>query len=246
MKTFKNLLLFFFVLVVGVSSEAALVLPVVADSNISAPAKSHLVKAAFINGVWIPVIDLPEIEITGNSSGNIILKGIIRDGEVIALIDLPVVEIAGERVHNFITESHHVIGYEPIYNIPVIEISADFPVQSLVQGVLVDNGIVTIVNLPEIIISETRIQETNFVVENIRFFDRNSGTNYSFDTKLNNELLTTLIQAHPARIGLENYTISISNCVIKQHGKKVCEMVINMGNMAADGIRENLIQAITR
>ena len=135
------------VLIVAWSSSLTAAIPVLNDAGSSA-GQNELVRAKMIAGVWMPVVDLPEVEIVANRFQGAILKGHLYVNEVIAEVNLPEVVIQAKSAHltnsgpNVISDS----------NLPIIEITAAFPQTILTHAENSENGLIAVVQLPEVII----------------------------------------------------------------------------------------------
>ena len=111
---------------------------------------SNLVKATRVHGEWIPVVDLPLIEITGLKKESTIVGMIPGKNRVYA--NLPMIEIKAEslvpgKIKTGCRNGDALI----LADLPVIEVVADFPANRLLSTVTAEN--IPVVTLPEIVVS---------------------------------------------------------------------------------------------
>src|SRR5688572_10174626 len=97
MKTFSTLLITILSLVIIYTATAAVMVPASVSVPDFAAGTSRLVKAVKYNGVYVPVVQLPEVEIIGKRPETVILKGNRTKGSLMVEVNLPVVEIYANR-----------------------------------------------------------------------------------------------------------------------------------------------------
>lgn len=142
------------ILTVAWSSSLTAAIPVLNDAGSSA-GQNELVRAKLIDGVWMPVVDLPEVEISASRIGATVLKVQIHGNEFVAQVNLPEVVIEAESMRLLNTGSDIISDN----NLPVIEITASLPTELLKTAALSDNGIIAVIRLPEVTIEGNRENE---------------------------------------------------------------------------------------
>lgn len=246
MKTFKNLLSIVFVLTFTLTAYSALVVPATPEAGTSSEFSGQLVKATFLNGEWIPVVDLPEVEITATRNGASVHKGVIRHGEVIAEVELPAVEITGVRIHDNSQMAAEEKSYERIYDIPVIEIESTFPLNRLSQAEQTDDVIMAVINLDEVTISFAKNESKNEVEPYTFAISTESGNNYLAASVVNADILTDLSHDLQGDQIYKYYSIAVDNCIVTEQRQKICNLIVKMSNTAMEGMKANILNAISK
>jgi len=149
-------------LTVAWSSSLTAAIPDMNDAGNSA-GQNEVVKAKMIDGVWMPVVDLPEIEITASRFGGTIYKGTLNGNGLLVQINLPEVVIEGKSM-TVINSGKDVISDS---NLPVIEIFGQFPVSELTPGEVSESGIMAIIELPEVVIEGNSGLPADFYTPNV-------------------------------------------------------------------------------
>ncbi len=149
MKTFKILAALILFLTLSATINASVMSPE-AVPGVIFEEKNNIVKTVIRNGVYIPVVELPVIEITGKKKSP--LTGIVKINGINRLVvTLPEVEISftnpGVKQVRAFYRNGEIIA---TINLPVIEIRSDFSYKNLVNSVEINNQLIPIVNLPEI------------------------------------------------------------------------------------------------
>ena len=159
MNTFKIICL----LLVCLFQYSLAVVPSSFQPGVKSPSEtSNLVKAVRFNGKWIPVVDLPVIEITALKKSHTVL-GITPGKPAVLQANLPQVEITATAV----TTGRQRTGCSNegaviMADLPVIEVVADFPESNLIAT---STGNIPVVTLPEITISGTPQGQLTAAVE---------------------------------------------------------------------------------
>lgn len=212
-------------------------------TGLNEPVQSYgtMVKAILDNGNYIPVVDLPEVEIIASRLTPRYVKGVIQHGEIMALVELPVVEISVSKLRQ--VENNKAFDYEAIYDIPVIEIEGTFPSQNLIKGKLDHEESIAVVNLPEV----TIVVDKTATADWITAFQGTSG-------KLNNQPGTLQITHPDVKLIIEQFnsvnkqladvSISLENCIMNNEHTFICEFVSDAGEAAAAGLRKGILKLI--
>lgn len=128
------------------------------DPVFDTQAEGTLTRATWYHGELIPVIDLPEVEITGSLKKDQIIGAIIREDEIIILANLPEVEIKALKTINqkykaLLKDGEVMV----VTDLPLVEITSTFPESKLVPAFR--NGsasdLVLVVWLPELVVTGT-------------------------------------------------------------------------------------------
>ncbi len=232
MKTFRMLLASFLTLVLIQSVSAAVMTP----SRESVPgienskSETSVVKAILYKGIYIPVVDLPEVEIISTHPGSVLSSGILHNGTYILVVNLPVVEITGEQSGMRKLPAYIVNGEViAIADLPMIEIESALPLNHLVIATAINGNLLPVVELPEIVI-----------------FPTTSGDYLIATTTIDGKLLPRVdlpvieitsslsIFSNPSREyafennNLEWIYISLKNCGINHENKIICEITSKM------------------
>lgn len=165
MKTFRILFVTILSLVLIQRVTAAVTTPAQETSPVvsRADAKGNMIKAVLHNGDYIPLVDLPLIEIVSTKPGSALLGTISAKGNYLVEIDLPEIEISATQTgatkyRSFIKNGETIV----ISNLPLVEIGASFPYNNLTSAIIKDFSTMPVVNLPEITISSSHFD--NFLV----------------------------------------------------------------------------------
>lgn len=117
-----------------------------------------LTKSTWYQGELIPVVDLPEVEITGSMKKDHVIGAIIREDEIVILANLPEVEIKALKTINqkykAILKDGEVM---VVTDLPLVEITSSFPESNLVPAFRngSTNDLVLVVWLPELVVTGT-------------------------------------------------------------------------------------------
>jgi hypothetical protein len=84
---------------------------------------------AFHDGTWIPVVQLPVVTIEAEAMP--VKRARWNDGHPVIVADLPLVEITAQRSGSESLQVAEGTGIQLVVYLPVVEISAEFPVESL-------------------------------------------------------------------------------------------------------------------
>jgi hypothetical protein len=239
MKTFKILLPLILLIGFTLATTAALEVPKPKTTTI----ESICVKAVYSGGTYIPVVDLPEIEIVGFHSSTV-LHAEISNGKILPTVNLPVVEISGKRVMNQNIQSTSE-NSETIHDIPVIEVIAQLPLKKLVHTTVTGDNYMATINLPEIIISVSKDLTAEISYKYSPFFTNNQSQNNFTNTTISPELINALVNLYPADYATKFYSISTAECLITENRQKVCELVVKLGDNAVEQLRTTVIKIIT-
>jgi hypothetical protein len=114
----------------------------------------ELVKATFYNGILIPVVDLPQVEIIDVRQGTQILKGNLKNGQLVLEVNLPSVEISANRTgSNTLRGEIRNGSFVGIVELPVIEIVSAMPLNKMTPVTQYALMSVPVIELKEIIIT---------------------------------------------------------------------------------------------
>jgi len=144
MKTLKNLTTLLLMLSFFSWGVAAVAIP--ENSN-----GGQMVKAVIYQGELIPVVDLPEVEISAPRNAATLLPAYYINGSLVAIANLPVVEITAERMVSTKFRAVQINGETlAVVNLPLIEIVSDLPENGLIALKVRNEGNqpVPTVNLP--------------------------------------------------------------------------------------------------
>lgn len=225
MKTFKILTVTILFLMLSAKMNASIM------NTESVPAiifeeRNHIVKTINRNGVFIPVVDLPVVEITGSKSTSGISGTVKVNGIQRVVVTLPEVEISsvlpGKKQVRALNNNGEVVA---VITLPVINISSEFPVSKLVNVVEYNNNLIPVVNLPEIhiisasseILVSVRFAENQLLPQvNLPEIEISSYKSWVFND-IENEFTFK-------NDDLEWIYISLKNCGITNENKIICEV----------------------
>jgi len=187
----------------------------------------NLIKAINYNGVYIPVVDLPLVEIVSTKPGSHILGTVIKNGNYLVEINLPEIEITatqtGERKVRAIMRNGETL---VISDLPMIEINSDFPYNHMLT--VSDNEVtmLPVVNLPEVMISaitQNNIliavkMEDGILIPYVELPVINIRPEFTFMSKPETHEIAL------ANKDLEWIYISLKNCGITPDNKIICEI----------------------
>jgi hypothetical protein len=126
MKTLKNLTSLMLMLSFFTCGIAAVAIPENGNGG-------QVVKAVLYQGELIPVVDLPEVEISASRSSSTLLPAYYINGTMVAMANLPVVEITAERMTSSKMRAVQINGETlAVVNLPLIEIVSDLPANGLI------------------------------------------------------------------------------------------------------------------
>lgn len=107
------------------------------------------VKAQWVNGTLMPVVDLPAVEITAPREKGVMVKGKIRNGEILIESELPEVEIIGVNPNHHNNPMNPDLMADP--NLQIVEIQSTMPVKKMMSGRIDNEGQpVAIATLPQV------------------------------------------------------------------------------------------------
>lgn len=110
------------------------------------------VKAQWVNGILMPVVDLPEVEITASRKEGRLVKGKIHNGELLIESELPEVEIIGLNPKNHGKPGNSDLMADP--NLPMVEVQSTIPQEKMISGRIdVDGQPLATATLPVVEIS---------------------------------------------------------------------------------------------
>ena len=247
MKTFRILFVTFLSLVFFTSVIAAV--PAPAQESVPSLKRGmkagNLIKAVDHNGAYIPVVDLPLIEIVSTKTGSQVVKTIHENGKLLVEINLPEIEITAtqygaRKMRSYIQNGEIVI----ISDLPMIEIGATFPYNNLISTVENKATSIPVVNLPEIAITPS--PSDNFIVAarfkngmlipyiNLPVIEISAA--YSWLPVVSSEKFAFDDQE------IEWIYISLKNCGITAENKIVCEVATQISS--SDAIRTETIRLL--
>ncbi|MDQ3051396.1 MAG: hypothetical protein M3Q95_10965 [Bacteroidota bacterium] len=228
MKTFRMLLASFLTLVLIQAVSAAVMTPSVDSVPTIENSKSEnsIVKAVLYNGNYIPVVDLPQVEIISTHPGSIISSGILSNGSYLLVVNLPVIEIIGEQTGMRKLPAYVLNGEViAIADLPLIEIESTLPINHLVIAGNNEGSFIPMVNLPEIVIfpsssgnylmAATSFEGKLIPVVDLPLIEINNGFRlFSYPTR----------EYAFEKNNLEWIYISLKNCGITPENKIICEV----------------------
>lgn len=155
MKTLKNLTTLVLLLSLFTSGIAAVAIPENGNGG-------QMVKAVMYQGELIPVVDLPEVEISAPRTMATLLPAYYINGNMVAMANLPVVEITAERMASSKMTAVQINGETlAVVNLPLIEIISDLPANGLIALNLRNQTrqLIPTVNLPMVEIRPSTSKE---------------------------------------------------------------------------------------
>lgn len=121
----------------------------------------------------IPLVELQEVVITAEKSGNkYYVKTVAYNGELIPLVDLPEVVITAERINAKVVAilmSNN--GAVPVVELPEVIITASCPENKMLSVVTINNQFMAVVNLPVVEISAEKPEAV--LTDNADFLETN-------------------------------------------------------------------------
>jgi hypothetical protein len=220
-------------LTVAWSSSLTAAIPDMNDAGNSA-GQNEVVKAKMIDGVWMPVVDLPEIEITASRFGGTIYKGTLNVNGLLVQINLPEVVIEGKSL-TVINSGKEVISDS---NLPVIEICAPMPVSELTPIEVTESGLIAKIELPEVVIEGNSGFPSDF---NILKLADILEKGLAFNLNENDYRLVEKI-SHPFP---ESILITAKQCFRQEGQKLVCNVsVMVTSKMNDSGVSEKILRMI--
>lgn len=107
------------------------------------------VKAQWVNGTLMPVVNLPAIEISAPRTEGVMVKGKIHNGEILIESELPEVEIIGSNPNFHDRPINSDLMVDP--NLPIVEIQSTLPLKEMKSGRVDNEGQpMAIATLPQI------------------------------------------------------------------------------------------------
>lgn len=237
MKTFRITSVVAILMVVLQLANAAVSVPLVNTQNENNSNQGFLVKAIFTNGEYLPVVDLPEVEIIAARYNYQYVKGKIVDGQVVAVVDLPSIEISVSSLSQ--STNTYATHFEPIYDIPVIEITDYLPNTSIVSGIISENISMPVVDLPEITIYTDNIGQQEWLAF---LNDTDNNTNLLAVSNPSNNLV--IKQLSLTNEQFNNVIIDIHNCVAVNTKTIVCEFVSESGVYTTQKIKNGFLKVV--
>lgn len=232
MKTFIQQLTILMVSVMWSFSLHAAI-PVVNDAG-STAGPNELVRAKMIDGIWMPIVDLPEVEISASRLDGAIYKGYIINNQVIAQAGLPEVVIEA-RSSEKPSENPDIIGDS---NLPLIEITASFPEHVLTEALRFDNKLMAVVQLPEIIIDGNSDIDTHMLFPELAGMIENVSVTEASDNGSG-------IQVHFTPEMFENILMTAQRCVRLEEEKLICDVSMMItSNEEEPVIREKIFRLV--
>ena len=205
-------------------SSAAILVPTPGQVIDNKKIQGELVKAVLYNGMLIPVVDLPQVEIIEVKQGTQILKGSIKNGELVLEVNLPVVEISAYRTGGYTLQGEIRNGsFIGFVELPVIEIVSAMPLNKMTQVKQYAQSSIPVIELREIVITATVAE--NLLVEavmnsgkiipvvNLPIVEITPGPEYLVSSVVNSKTLSDQ-NLHWIYTSLVNYGISVSQKVI--------------------------------
>ena len=227
MKTVKKLsLLVLVIATLTVSVNAALTPPRQIEENSYA---GIAVKAKFVNGVLMPVVDLPLVEIIGLKPGKVLVKGVIRNGEVVAISNLPEIEITAERV--IYPENLNGIDSDIISNndLPIIEITTYFPVELLHLAIINDSTPILVIELPEFEVISSKLSNDFITKPWVTYLQfEEAGKEINIAGFQPNSITYTSKHSPRHQFVQGALFISTSNCIISDSKHLLCKVIMEM------------------
>lgn len=107
------------------------------------------VKAQWVNGTLMPVVNLPTVEIISVRGAGVMVKGKIHNGEILIESELPEVEIFGVNPNDHNKSINPDLMADP--NLPVVEIKSTIPMEKIMSGWIDKDGQpIVVATLPQI------------------------------------------------------------------------------------------------
>jgi len=244
MKTRKISAILVLLLTIVFLSEAAVEVPGLSPSPENNSAREKTVRAIYSDGVWIPVVDLPEFEVIGYRTQTKILHAEMKNGTLVAMADLPAVEISAARKHVKSAAKNSGNTFEAINDIPVIDVVDDFPVKSLVKTATNESGTIAVVDLPEITVTPGSSSENQFTsLESILASFKLATKQLSDIPTAMNLIAKQIPDVHNIS---KNYVVSVENCLKVNTGNKICAVFVTLQSSAANGMKVTINEMIPR
>jgi hypothetical protein len=232
MKTFLKQLTAL-ILTVAWSSSLTAAIPVLNDAGSSA-GQNELVRAKLIDGVWMPVVDLPEVEISASRIEATFVKGQIKGNELVAQVNLPEVVIEARSIRLLSTGSDIISDN----NLPVIEITASFPEDLLKEAEQSENGLIAVIRLPEIVIEGSRETDTIKLIPDFAgILDALSKENEFLESS------ETIGSFKP--VMHENILMTAKRCIREEGEKLICDVSMMVTSRSeASGLKEKIFRLV--
>lgn len=229
MKTFTQitgLLLLIFMLN---TTYAAIIIPSFSQSEPSTKNSQNTmcVQAKMYNGEYIPVVDLPIVEIIATKKSNV-TSGYFLHGNIILKANLPMIEITESRMitHKLpaFIKNGETIG---MVGLPIIEITSEFPLSQLVAVNYSAISGLPVINLPEIVVTDSfSEQHTNKNDKETRFIPDFANLELTkYQSGLNEILVTTSKLGDINSDNVHWIYVTLKRCGISGDGKAICEII---------------------
>lgn len=228
MKNFTIIITCLLILTITLSVSASVVFPGQESfPSQNQPATQNLVRAIEYQGTYIPVVDLPIIEIVYTNIPAQPVQAMKKNGGAIISVNLPLVEIVATTKSFNVLPAYFINGeVVAISNLPLIEITARYTYKPTITPGKAALTQIRIINLPEIIVRATPGGSLF-----ISSYEHQSMMKTSFKLSIND--LQSQVPSISAgsnyqysfsNIDVEWIYVSLKNCGITKDSKIMCEL----------------------
>ena len=205
-------------LVIMQVTNAAVSVPVSDRLNASNEFSGQMVKAILTNGEYLPVVELPTVEIIATRPGSMVVKGIIENGKIMAVVELPAIEIkVSNPLKNYKSD---INGYAEIRDIPVIEIVDFYPETNLISATINGEHGMPVVELPEITISVDKLYQKQWLA-----FVEETSANKSDVHVTYSDVKMIIDQFKSGSNIMTDISMNLNHCLSIDKSTIICEVV---------------------